>query len=77
MCILIVRLLRSTYDVLICFEVGVANPRLLFRTDAFRWAVTDFRLRVRAVQLNQLGVINILAKVCINGGQIRGMAVAG
>ena len=47
MCIRIVKLARSTYDVLICFVSGLASDFALFSADAFCRAVTLLALRIQ------------------------------
>jgi len=57
--------------------IGRANLRLLFRTDALGGAVTRLCLRVRAVQVDQHCVIDLIRQRRFNGGQVGPTAVAG
>jgi hypothetical protein len=59
------------------FGVGIADLRLLVCTKAFRRAVAHFCLRVRAVNLHQHRVVDLIPKCRINSRQVGPVAIAG
>ncbi len=71
MCIRIVRLFRSTCDVLMCLLSGLPIFGFLSRSYTLRGAVTNFRLRIAAIDFDQHGAVDLLAEGVFNGLQIQ------